>query len=96
MLSSTSYKKTRTAEGTICIILEGRQSELDLVSMSMTHWPLQSSLLRKGNCPAQTPDGEEPTMRKGSYSEELVRIVVATTAMLEASRRKIDLSKTAF
>ena len=42
MLSSTSYKKTRTAEGTICIILEGlldrpRQSELVLVSMSMRY-----------------------------------------------------------
>ena len=41
-------------------------------------------------------------MRKGSYSEELVRIVVAMntkeidapTAMLEASRRKDYLSKT--
>ena len=42
-------------------------------------------------------------MRKGSYSEELVKVVVAMntkeidapTAMLEASRRKIYLSKTA-
>ena len=42
-------------------------------------------------------------MRKGSYSEELVRVVVAMntkeidapTALLEASRRKIYLSKTA-
>ena len=25
--------------------------------------------------PAQTPDGGEPTMRKGSYSEELVRLL---------------------
>ena len=44
--------------------------------------------------PAQTPERGEPTMRKGSYSEELVRIVAAMntkeidvpTAMLEASR----------
>ena len=49
--------------------------------------------------PAQTFErgGGEPTMRKGSYSEELVRIVAAMntkeidvpTAMLEASRGRI-------
>ena len=31
----------------------------------------------RGKIPAQAPyEGEEPTMRKGSYSEELVKIVV--------------------
>ena len=35
--------------------------------------------------PAQAPyEGGEPTMRKGSYSEELVRIVVPKTAQLSA------------
>ena len=33
----------------------------------------------RGMIPAQAPcEGEEPTMRKGSYSEELVKIVDVT------------------
>ena len=47
--------------------------------------------------PHKPPNGWESTMRKGSYSEELVRIIAAMntkeidvpTAMLEASRGRI-------
>ena len=50
---------------------------------------------RQWHFPHKHPKGREPTMRKGSYSEELVNVAAmntkeidAPTAMLEASRRK--------